>query len=214
MNKKLLALVVITLIAGTGVGYGLGYGMFQPQVSGLECNVSNLQSEISTLTANYNSLNSSYNELFSDHKNLNESNVELLLQYKDLLFHYNLINGPASNFTTIQDLQITLTLHRTTYYYKDPISGNVTITYLNGTPFEGSFYFSIFFVGGDGFSSHTPFNMVNGFKNVSYGPPAFVSGPGTYIVQITAIYTIDGFAVVAPPAPTYAGLPKVQIEAK
>jgi len=56
--------------------------------------------------------------------------------------------------------------------------------------------------------------MVNGFKNVSYGPPAFVSGPGTYIVQITAIYTIDGFAVVAPPAPTYAGLPKVQIEAK
>lgn len=140
---------------------------------------------------------------------LNESYTELQSQYEDLLFHYNLLNGPTSNLTNIQGLQITLTTHRTTYYYKDPVSGNVTMTYLNGTPFEGAFVLYVALIGGG--SSGAQFDIRNGFADFIYGPPAFKWGPGTYSIKIGWIYTIDGFVVVDP---NDAGLPEVLVEAK
>jgi len=218
VNEKWVALAIIALLAGTGLGYGLGYFMFQAQISDLKSDVSNLQSELSILTTNYNNLNTTYNdlavnysELVSDYENLSEIYVELSQQYEDLLFHYNLINGPASNFTTIKDLQITFTTSRTTYFYEDPVSGNATIKYLNGTAFRGSFSIIIAFIGGGSLSVGERFHLENGFAEFSYGPPAFIYGPGTYLIKLAWIYTGDGFIVADP---NTAGLPEVQVEAK
>ena len=164
MNSKLLAPVLLSLV----VGVGLGYSISLPGIMSLQSSVSELESETSALTSNYNNLNTTYNQLIANYNYLNESYVELSQQYQDLLFHYNLLNKPASNFTTLKELQITLTTHQTTYYYKDPVSGNVTITYLNGTPFEGEFSLSIFVVNGGGVSGIL-FNIRNGFAEFSYG---------------------------------------------
>jgi len=216
----------VSLVAGAGLGYSISL----PQIMTLQSSVSELELETSASTNDYNNLNTTYNQLrdsydslnatyyeltselstlIADYSYLNESYVELSQQYEDLLFHYNLINGPASNFTTIKDLQITFTTDRTTYYYKDPLSGNVTMAYLNGTLFEGSFDLFVTLIGGG--RSGARFNIRNGFADFTYGPPAFIYGPGTYSVKIGWIFTIDDFVVADP---NDAGLPEVLVEAK
>lgn len=216
MDEKLVALVIITLLAGTGVGYGSGYVMFQPQVSELKSDVSSLQSEVSTLTTNYNDLNTTYNDLVENYNNLNATYNDLLANYnsldtayEDLLFHYNLLNGPASNFTTIQDLQIAFTTHRTTYYYKDPISGNVTITYLNGTAFRGAFTLYIRHLTKEGMST-TAWIAIDGFTEYYLSPPVFLYGPGNYTIGISSLSTADGYIIES----RWNVFPSVQVETK
>ena len=164
----------------------------------------------------YDYLNASYHELASelstltvDYNYLNENYVELLQQYEDLLFHYNLINGPASNFTTIQDLQITLAVHRTSYYYKDPVSGNVTITYLNGTVFEGSFILYIRHLTKETMST-TASILISGFTEFYLSPPVFGFGPGNYTIGISSLSTTDGYIIES----RWQVFPSVQVEAK
>jgi len=48
-SKRLVALIVVSVIIGFGIGYGISYAMYQPQISELQFEVSNLQSEISDL---------------------------------------------------------------------------------------------------------------------------------------------------------------------
>lgn len=198
MDKRIMASIVGVLL----VGIVLGYFARQPEIR-------NLQNQVNSLSEEATQKDSEIQLLQQQVQNLNQSYAELSEKYEDLLFHYNLLNGPASNFTTIQDLQITLTTHQTTYYYMDSVSGNVTITYLNRTPFEGEFRLSIFLVNGGGVSG-IPFDIRNGFAEFSYGPPAFTYGPGTYSIKISWIYTIDGFVAADP---NDAGLPEVLVEA-
>jgi signal peptidase I len=47
MNGKLTALVTLSLIIGIGIGYEISYVRYQPQLSGLQSELSNLLSEIS-----------------------------------------------------------------------------------------------------------------------------------------------------------------------
>jgi len=192
MNSKLLALVMLFLV----VGAGLGYSISLPQIMTLQSSVSELESETSALTNNYNDLNAMYGQLRDSYDSLNATYVEMLQQYKDLLFHYNLINGPASNFTTIEDLQITFTTHRTTYYYKDPISGNVTITYLNGTAL-GKFGIRIQpEFGGYGAIETGAIYDVNGYGEFLLEPlHSFHYGPGIYTIYLGRIHTLDDYVV-------------------
>jgi len=118
---------------------------------------------------------------------------------------------PVSNFTTVKDLNITLCLHRTTYYYKDSVSGNVTITYLNGTGFEG--IFSIYVVpifGGYGRTDYHSNPVVkNGFAEFYLPSPVFVYGPGNYTIGIADLSTVEGYVIAA-----NLWDPRVQVEVK
>jgi len=164
------------------------------QLLTLQDQVENLSSQISVLTQNYMNLNDSYNEL--------------LRQYEDLLFHYNLLNKPASNFTTINDLNITLAVDRTTYYYKDPVSGNVTITYLNGTAFRGVF---ILYIRHQTKGTSTTAGIaIDGFTEFYLSPPVFRSGPGNYTIGISSLSTTDGYIIES----RWRVFPSVQVEAK
>jgi len=164
------------------------------QLTTLQNQVENLSSQINVLNQNYLALNQSY--------------TELQRQYEDLLFHYNLLNGPASNFTNIQDLQITFTTSRTTYYYKDPVSGNVTITYLNGTAFRGAFIIYIRHLT-EGMST-TAGIAIDGFTKFYLSPPVFQFGPGNYAIGISSLSTADGYIIES----RWQVFPSVQVEVK
>jgi signal peptidase I len=47
MNRKLTALVFLPLIIGIGIGYGINYALYQPQLLELQSKLTNLISEIS-----------------------------------------------------------------------------------------------------------------------------------------------------------------------
>ena len=212
MNTKLLTSIILSLLIGTGIGYSVSLY----QISTLQSKLSSLESEISSLTTNYNNLNTTYNQLRESYGalnvtyyNLNESYIELSQGYADLLFHYNLLNKPASNFTTIKDLNITLILHHTTYYYQDPVSGNVTITYLNGTMFEGSFILYIRHLTKETMST-TASILISGFTEFYLSPPVFRFGPGNYTIGISSLSTTDGYIIES----RWQVFPSVQVEAK
>jgi len=77
MEKKLIALIFISLLMGLGVGYGLGYAIYRPYLLDLESDISGLQSALSSLSAYYNTLNSTYNELKTSYDDLNKIIWEL-----------------------------------------------------------------------------------------------------------------------------------------
>ena len=163
------------------------------QLTTLQNQVENLSSQINVLNQNYLALNQSY--------------TELQRQYEDLLFHYNLLNQPASNFTTYADLEIQFSLDHTTYYYQDPVSGNITINYLNGTAFEGKVYMRFYLYG---VGSKVFIVDIEGFVRFNLSPPVFEYGPGTYKVTIDFLETLDGYFIIIPEA----NRPWLQVEAK
>ncbi|MEM2103891.1 MAG: hypothetical protein QW717_03265 [Candidatus Bathyarchaeia archaeon] len=163
-------------------------------VNSLNSQIINLQNQIVLLNARITALNESY--------------IGLLEEYEDLLFHYNLLNKPASSFLTIHDLIIKFTLDHTTYYYKDPVSGNVSITYLNGTAFKGKISFYVK-------SAHATTTLgvtvkVDGFTKFYLSPPVFMHGPGNYTVGISMLLTVDNYIVES----RIEFLPSVDVEVK
>lgn len=217
MDKRIVASIIVVFLVGIVFGYSVEYFTIQPEIKSLQNEaiqrdnqIQTLQSQVNELNENISQKNNQIQLLEQQASNLNQSYVELTKKYDDLLFHYNLLNAPASNFTTIQNLQITFTTSRTKYYYKDPVSGNATMTYLNGTPFEGSFTVGVAKQGGGSRIGWT-FYLQNGFADFNIESPVFSWGPGTYAVKIYYIYTKDGFIVADP---NTAGLPEVQVEAK
>jgi len=212
VNRKWIVLVVMFLIIGIGSGYAFSY----EERLRLQSEIGKLESEISSLTTNYNNLNTTYNQLRESYGalnvtyyNLNERYIELSQGYVDVLFHYNLLNKPASDFTTIKDLNITLILHHTTYYYQDPVSGNVAITYLNGTVFEGSFILYIRHLTKETMST-TASILISGFTEFYLSPPVFRFGPGNYAIGISSLSTTDGYIIES----RWQVFPSVQVEAK
>jgi len=118
------------------------------------------------------------------------------------------IDKPVSNFTTVKDLNVTLCLHRTTYYYKDPVSGDVTITYPNGTAFRGEFILYIRHIT-EGMST-TAWIAIDGFTKFYLSPPVFQFGPGNYTIGISSLSTADGYIIES----SWQVFPSVQVEAK
>jgi hypothetical protein len=138
---------------------------------------------------------------------LNETYVELQRQYNDLIFHYNLLNQPALNFTTYADLEMEFALDYSTYYYQDSVSGNITVNYVNGTAFEGrvSLGFNLAGVGGVDF-----WFDIQGFARFSLSPPVFEYGPGMYTVTLWSLQTSAGYYINIP----HANQPSITVEAK
>lgn len=63
MEKKLIALVFVTLLGGLGGGYGLGYVIYQPQIQNLQNDFNNLTDRFDTLQYEVTNLNSEVEEL-------------------------------------------------------------------------------------------------------------------------------------------------------
>src|SRR3989304_3343203 len=182
----------------------------QSQVDSLSNQLNQKNSQLTTLQNQVENLSSQINVLNQNYLALNQSYTELQRQYEDLLFHYNILNKPASNFTTVKDLNISLAIDRTIYYYKDPVSGNATIRYLNGTAFEGEFILRVFAIQteGPGLAVYFIFRLSNEFPDFVCPPPVFRSGPGSYGIEISRINTADGYIVADEPGP------RVLVEAK
>lgn len=192
MDKRIMASIVGVLL----VGIVLGYFAVQPEIRNLQNEVIQRDTLIQTLQNEVNSLSEEATQKDSEIQLLQQQIDNLNKSYGALLFRYNLINSPASNSTLIGDLQITLTTHHTIFYHEDPLSGNVTVTYLNGTTFEGEFSLGIHRIGSDVELHTAHFKIRNGFAEFtreSYS--AFKYGPGTYRIRIINIFTIDGVLV-------------------
>ena len=88
MDKKLVSIILSALIVGIGAGYGLGYIMYQPQIS-------RFQSEISVLRGDYDNLNTSFSQLRTAYAGLNLSYTKLQTAY---ILLSSLLNAHGCSF--------------------------------------------------------------------------------------------------------------------
>jgi len=177
-------------------------------ITTLQANNNILTSQIQTLQNQVDTLSNQLDQKNSQINTLNQNYTELLSRYEDLLFHYNLLNHPASsNFTKYTDLEIQFSLDYTTYYYQDPVSGNITINYLNGTAFKGRVGINFYLYG---MGAKDFWVNIEGFVRFNLSPPVFQYGPGTYKVTIWSLVTPDGYSISIPEA----SRPWLQVEAK
>lgn len=65
MDRKIVLMIALVLIVGIGVGYGLGHIAFQPQILGLQSEISILRGEYDSLNASFSQLQAAYYQLHS-----------------------------------------------------------------------------------------------------------------------------------------------------
>jgi len=213
MVKRVL---VVALFIGLVIGFGIGY-VVAPQgvdITELEQRVSDLEGQINgknNQIATLQSQLSEKDELISEQQSqltqkdnqiqglqeqisdLNQSYQELQEDYEKLLNDYKMLNAPVSNFTSVGDLDFTIATHQRIYSYNDPISGNTTIYYHNGTAFKGTFSIYIEQLGGPMGSGWTFY--VDGRGEFYKGSPAFLYGPGTYQIGLSVLYDSEGYMI-------------------
>jgi len=217
-TRSLTAGVIIGLVIGLILGYaitGSNTSKLEQQIGQLEEQVKDLQNQ---LTSKYNQILELQNQLadketeISNLQNqisiLKSQLAEKIKQIDELQSQLKILNAPISNFTTINDLEITITTHKHVYIYKEPISGNVTIYYINGTAFKGSFSIYIERLEGGMVSGHT--FPVDGYGEFYVKTPAFSYGPGKYRIGILVLYDAEGFVI----AHSRDYFPYVKVEAK
>jgi len=217
---RAVLVVCVVIIIMLGAGFVSTCQNSLNQINSLNADKTNLQSQVNLLISDKNTLQnqiSTYSAWLSGNITLlnnqiaalNKSYTDLLREYEDLLFHYNLLNKPTSSFTTVKDLNITLTIDRTTYYYEDPVSGNITMTYLNGTAFRGAFILYIQHLTKEAMST-TAEIAIDGFTRFYLSPPVFRFGPGNYTIGISSLSTVNGYIIET----RWQVFPSVQVEAK
>lgn len=92
MEKKLIALVFVALLAGLGGGYGLGYTLYQPQNQNLQEIMDNLNSRVETLSDKFDIVNSTL-------KNMQ-------LSVTSLQNELNILNSKVANLnSTVENLK-------------------------------------------------------------------------------------------------------------
>lgn len=155
------------------------YDAINSQLITITSEKENLESELSLLQNQYDELTSQFQELSAIHE--------------ELLDDYELLNSPQSKFTTLSDLEITLTTDKTVYSYTDSISGNVSIYYKTGEPYEGSFELNMQWEGAN--TGLGLFN-INGDKSYSImSPKSFPVGPDYYTITVAWLKDKDGYYV-------------------
>jgi len=207
--------IAIGFIAGLVIGLIFGYAITGSNTSKLEQQIGQLEEQVKDLQ---NQLTSKDNQNLELQNQLADKETEIsdlqsqisILQNQlgELQSQLKLLNAPVSNFTTINDLKITIATHKNVYSYKEPISGNVTVYYLNGTAFKGRFVIYIERLE-DGMSTTSDF-PVEGYGEFHVKSPAFRYGPGKYRIGISVLYDAEGFII----AHSLDLFPYVEVEAK
>ena len=77
MERKLIALVFIALLAGLGGGYGLGYSVYQPQIQNLQEELDNLNDKVETINATLTNTRSSVTSLQNELATLSDEVANL-----------------------------------------------------------------------------------------------------------------------------------------
>jgi len=171
-------------------------GDLQSQLSQRDEEILGLQNELTQKNNQIGRLQEQISDLIIELRNLNQSYQALQAIYEELLNDYRMLNAPVSAFVSAADLDFTITTHQRIYGYKDPVSGNVTIYYNNGTAFKGKFSIYIERIG-YGVTSGWTFN-VNGYGKFNVNPPAFTWGPGTYRIGLLWLYDSEGYTIATP----------------
>ena len=189
------------------------YNELSLEVKGFEADLSSLQEQYDELNENnvpvtqYDSLYEDYKEsldsiaeleaelaiIQTQYTELETTHNEFTQEYDDLLVQYQLVNSPASAYTDINDLEITLTTEKTIYNYTEPITGIVSIYYKTGEPFKGKVEFSIK-TGSHGATTGYQIS-INGESNYYFGLPAFRYGPGIYTFQVGRIKDLQDYVI-------------------
>ena len=170
------------------------------QINSLQYQIADLQSEIedlqNQLTSKDNQILELQNQLADKETEISDLHNQISIlqdQLDELQSQLRILNAPVSSFTTINDLKITIATHKHVYSYKEPVSGNVTVYYLNGTAFKGSFIIYIECLGdGSGGTSSFP---VEGYGEFHVKSPAFMYGPGKYQIGISTLFDAEGFII-------------------
>ncbi|MCK4474495.1 hypothetical protein KAU30_01525 [Candidatus Bathyarchaeota archaeon] len=125
MEKPLIGLVLIALIAGLGGGYGLGYAVYQPQNQNLQEAVDNLNNKLETINSTLTNTKSTVTSLQNELTALS-SEVENL----------NSIFGGFINEISRVELLRVGSVDGAPYYYYYGVSGHWNITKLQTEPFK------------------------------------------------------------------------------
>ena len=187
-------------MAGLVIGLILGYAITGSNTSKLEQQIGQLEERVkdlrNQLTSKDNRILGLQNQLADKETEISDLHNQISIlqdQLDELQSQLRILNAPVSSFTTINDLEITITTHKNIYSYKEPISGNVTVYHLNGTAFKGSFSIYIERLE-DGMSTTSDF-PVEGYGEFHVKSPAFRYGPGKYRIGIAGLLDAEGFIV-------------------
>ena len=165
----------------------------------LKIEINTLKGERDNLVTDLTSLTQQMDKASANITTLESEITQLQQDYDELVSDYNMINAPASSFDTIDDFEIELNTDRTIYSYTDSIYGNVSINYMNGTVFEGTFNIGINpEFGTSGGITLGPDFYIHGVGDFVAEPPlSFKYGPGVYSVYVVRIDNLDGYIVAS-----------------
>jgi hypothetical protein len=108
--------------------------------------------------------------------------------YKQLLKEYNTLVNPVYKSISINELNITLYVHKDLYQVKDHVYGNITITYVNGTGFNGSYGIWVDILEKGWIQAGWASPITNGFSEFEIGYPTFLHGSGDYRIRLAELY--------------------------
>lgn len=100
LEKKLVALVFIALLAGLGGGYILEFVISQHQISTLKAEYTRTKAEYDELTVGYAYLNETYRDLQTDYARLQSNYTDLNSEYRTLNETYQIL---VSNYTSLNE---------------------------------------------------------------------------------------------------------------
>ena len=91
MEKKLIALVFVTLLGGLGGGYGLGYVIYQPQVQSIQNELRAVSNELNSLSSTVYSIG----DVVANHQNQRWHKVYFIASSSDVIADEFILKGSS-----------------------------------------------------------------------------------------------------------------------
>jgi uncharacterized membrane-anchored protein YhcB (DUF1043 family) len=133
--------------------------------------------------------------LRAEHEDLVATNIELSIEYQKLLAKYNELRMVPWTAFVVSNLRVNLTVTTNTYSSNTPITGEITIKYLDGKPFTGRVLLLVWSdYSGNGKTS--PIINVSGATQYTIEAP-FLSGSGRYYLLVSSIKDASGKEIVS-----------------
>ena len=133
--------------------------------------------------------------LQATYQDLVASNAELSAEYQKLEAKYNALRMVPWTAFTVKNLRVNLTVTTNDYYSNVPITGTISIHYLDGRPYNGRaqlLVWSDYY--GNGIPS--PVFTVPGTAQYTVEAP-FTQGPGKYFLLVASIKDQSGNEIVS-----------------
>jgi len=133
--------------------------------------------------------------LRAENENLVAANVVLSTEYQKLSAKYNELRMVPWTAFIVSNLRVNLTVTTNTYPSNIPITGKITIKYLDGKPFTGRVLLLVWsdynIIG-----KTSPIINVSGATQYTIEAP-FLSGPGKYSLLVSSIKDVSGKEIVS-----------------